>query len=364
MISLCPHCNSRFGGSFPEGSPCHICNGLLDSLTSLLSSAKSAMKKEWETFAISTAIPREISSREEEAWDYSDGESLKSWLNACLSKELEKATGKVYSPTDADGRILIHLESMAADSANEPIFLFGRYKKLVTGICQSRWICLSCNGKGCKKCGGTGKIYEESIEELIGEAAVSETGGTYTLHASGREDVDVLNFAGRPFIIEVKNPASVPPNPDSITKKINSSKKVEVSPMLRAPPGSVKLVSDSHFPKTYRAWIDSDSPLTQEDAQKLLSFDYVLEQRTPSRVAHRRADKFRQRRARVTAAKLEGSTIIADIHADAGTYIKELIHGDKGRTTPSISSFLKKECRCARLDVIRIDDSFLDLSLH
>ncbi len=58
---------------------------------------------------------------------------------------------------------------------------------------------------------------------------------------------------------------------------------------------------------------------------------------------------------------LEGSTIVADIHADAGTYIKELIHSDKGRTSPSISSFLGKECTCTRLDVIKIDDGFLDL---
>ena len=74
---------------------------------------------------------------------------------------------------------------------------------------------------------------------------------------------------------------------------------------------------------------------------------------------HRRADKIRHRHAKILTAKLENSQIIADIKADAGTYIKELIHGDNGRTEPSISSFLSKPCTCARLDVISIEDDFL-----
>ena len=44
-----------------------------------------------------------------------------------------------------------------------------------------------------------------------------------------------------------------------------------------------------------------------------------------------------------------------------GTF--KLIHSDKGRTNPSISSVLGKECTCQRLDVIGIDDEFLNLVL-
>jgi tRNA pseudouridine synthase 10 len=363
MIGLCNHCNSRFGGKFPKGEPCHICGGLLEKLPELLDKAASAIDANWRTFALSTSIPREVLSKEEDAWDHSDGECIKSSLNAFISKELEKKSGKTYSPMDADGRISINLKTLEVSGSNEPVFLFGRYKKLIRGICQSRWICLTCSGRGCKKCNGKGKIYEESIEELIGDAVISESGGKYTLHASGREDVDVLNFAGRPFVLEVKNPSKIYPDLPAIAEKLNLGKKVEVASFTKVPPGFVKLVSDSHFPKTYRAWIESDSPLTKEDAQKLLSFDFVLEQRTPERVAHRRADKIRMRRAKIVSAKLEGSAIAVDVYADAGTYIKELIHSDSGRTKPSVSSFLEKQCRCAGLDVIGIEDDFLNLPL-
>lgn len=372
MISLCSLCNSRFEKDFPPGS-CHICGGKLEALPALLKKAESCIRGEWNTFSLSTTIPKSMLLGEEDAWDYSYGESLKSMLNAFFSRSLQESTGKAYSPLNSDGRVSINLDSMEAEGRNEPLFIFGRYKKLVRGICQSRWPCLKCGGSGCARCGGKGKMYDESVEELIGDAVVSHTGGTYTLHASGREDIDVLNFAGRPFVLEVKNPDSVFPDFSALESEINSPGKVEVSGLRRAAPGSVKLVSDSHFPKTYRAWVGSVSPLTKEDAQKLLSFDFVLAQRTPERVSHRRADKVRKRRARVISASLEDTgngagaqskAIIADIHADAGTYIKELIHGDKGRTSPSFSSFLGKECSCERLDVTRIEDAFLDLVLR
>ncbi len=362
MISLCSTCNSRFKKDFPQG-PCHICENKLDNLTVLLQNAENAMPPEWKTFALSTSIPKKTLAKEEEAWDHSEGECLKNWLNAKLSQHLEKATGKLYSPMNADGRISINLSTLEAKASNEPLFIFGRYKKLVRGICQSKWLCLKCNGSGCKHCNGKGKMYDESIEELMGDAAITQTGGKYEFHASGREDIDVLNFAGRPFILQIKKPTTISINLEQLAQEINSEKKLELTNLKLVPPGSVALVADSHFPKTYRAWIASEEKLTEEDAQKLSTFSFTLNQRTPERVAHRRADKIRHRHAQILSEKLENNQILVDIKADPGTYIKELIHGDNGRTDPSISSFLNKPCTCARLDVISIEDDFLTLHM-
>ena len=205
MIALCSTCNSRFQEDFPKG-PCHICGGTLENLPSLLANAENAMRPQWKTFSLSTRISRQVLAKEEEAWDYSGGDSLKSWLNATISRHLESSTGKAYSPISSDGRITIDFSTLEAEGKNEPVFIFGRYNKLTRGISQSRWVCLKCGGKGCPRCSGKGKMYEESVEELIGDAAVSLTQGDYTLHASGREDIDVLNFAGRPFVLEIKTP--------------------------------------------------------------------------------------------------------------------------------------------------------------
>lgn len=47
-----------------------------------------------------------------------------------------------------------------------------------------------------------------------------------------------------------------------------------------------------------------------------------------------------------------------DIITQAGTYVKELVHGEFGRTEPSISSFIGMEIDIAALDVMNIDLDF------
>ena len=43
--------------------------------------------------------------------------------------------------------------------------------------------------------------------------------------------------------------------------------------------------------------------------------------------------------------------------ASAGTYIKELVHGDLGRTTPSIGEILNTEADILQLDVANVFDN-------
>jgi tRNA pseudouridine synthase 10 len=46
--------------------------------------------------------------------------------------------------------------------------------------------------------------------------------------------------------------------------------------------------------------------------------------------------------------------------ASAGTYIKELVHGDLGRTTPSIGGILGTECDILQLDVSNVFESIYE----
>lgn len=43
--------------------------------------------------------------------------------------------------------------------------------------------------------------------------------------------------------------------------------------------------------------------------------------------------------------------------ASAGTYIKEFVHGDLGRTVPSVGSLLESEADILQLDVTNVYDS-------
>lgn len=82
-----------------------------------------------------------------------------------------------------------------------------------------------------------------------------------------------------------------------------------------------------------------------------------IAQRTPDRVAHRRADLIRRR----TVFEAHSPTIEINeeglkeveftLRCESGTYVKETIHGDSGRTQPCLASMLKSKCRVLWLDV-------------
>ena len=150
-----------------------------------------------------------------------------------------------------------------------PVFVYGRYNKLVRGIPQSRWPCSACRPGGtndkmvveeeggdegdgeeasaavagikrkaadaaaeaevdaagtdadavacepatpptttCKACGGTGLQYPHSVQDLLGSKLVAAfDADDCVFHGMGREDIDVLCLgSGRPCVIELKRP--------------------------------------------------------------------------------------------------------------------------------------------------------------
>jgi tRNA pseudouridine synthase 10 len=86
----------------------------------------------------------------------------------------------------------------------------------------------------------------------------------------------------------------------------------------------------------------------------------TLAQRTPERVAHRRADKIRKRKVVETSEAIIGYDDQGNmfgqfnLRCESGTYVKETIHGDNGRTQPSIASLIGAKCVVEWLDVADI----------
>ena len=92
--------------------------------------------------------------------------------------------------------------------------------------------------------------------------------------------------------------------------------------------------------------------------ETIMSLEGVkLAQRTPERVAHRRADLIRRRTVFEVhppmIEKLSDGTKVIEVtmRCESGTYVKETVHGDSGRTQPSIASLLKAKCEVEWLDV-------------
>lgn len=328
--------------------------------------------KTTKSFAISTLIPEKWLIDEENGLDARlDGksESIKNKLNREIAEFLEKKTKKEYSPSDADVRVVFDL-SVSKNSVKiefEPLFVFGRYKKLIPEISQSRWICSKCEGDGCFKCDWKGKFYE-SVEEFIGDPLKEACKAKdYSLHASGREDTDVVNLAGRPFVLELKAVKNHAPDLKKIAEKINKPKKVSVSDLRIVKRGFVEAVTESHFDKEYTAEVEFEKEVSEAENEKIAALKgVVIEQQTPKRVMHRRADLTRKRKIvelKILNRSDDGKTANVAITAEAGTYIKELINGDSGRTKPSFAGILGFGAKCKKLVVSRIYDEFLDVIL-
>lgn len=71
---------------------------------------------------------------------------------------------------------------------------------------------------------------------------------------------------------------------------------------------------------------------------------------------HRRGrDTCRERRILESSwpGEVEGRPLW-ELQVESGTYVKELVSGDGGRTRPSLSAVLGVPCRCEALDVLEI----------
>jgi tRNA pseudouridine synthase 10 len=144
--------------------------------------------------------------------------------------------------------------------------------------------------------------------------------------------------------------------------------KIEVFDLQYVQKEAVAQVKSAKAEKTYRAVVifeTAEEPPSEGQLKAALAAlnDTEIEQRTPHRVAHRRADLVRRRR--VTSARLvsfdeETQRAVVEVTCDAGLYVKELISGDEGRTKPSLSALLGIPAAVTGLDVL---DVALDLRI-
>lgn len=242
-----------------------------------------------------------------------------------------------------------------------PLFVAGRYRKLSREIPASRWIHHRCRGKGCPECGGTGELNGPSVEELLCGPLLERTGGeSARLHALGREDTDARMLGrGRPFIIEVRRPRRrrVPWTLvlDEVERRAEG-RATWVAPAFVCRE-DVPRLKESAAEKTYRAWVETAAAPPPDAARRIASLTgRVIEQLSPTRVMGRRG-RNSMRRKRIAASRWLGEVDgrwVWEVRAESGTYIKELVSGDGGRTRPSLTTLLEVPARCTALDVLAI----------
>lgn len=244
------------------------------------------------------------------------------------------------------------------------LWLESRYRKLRRGLPQTVFFCPVCKGgrrrrTDCASCGGFGKLTRESVQELIARRllpALQAKAGRF--HGAGREDVDVLMLGrGRPFVFEVVGARRSDVDLEALRREIEQRAEgaIELQPFVRVERQRLVYWKQEHFEKVYRADVAVAALPDAAALARAAAFEGEVVQRTPQRVSHRRADLERRRRLRVLALQPSGPAMLElRVQCQHGTYVKEWISGDEGRTEPSLAGLLGVECRCAQLDVEEI----------
>uniref|UniRef100_K3X1C6 tRNA pseudouridine(55) synthase n=1 Tax=Globisporangium ultimum (strain ATCC 200006 / CBS 805.95 / DAOM BR144) TaxID=431595 RepID=K3X1C6_GLOUD len=238
----------------------------------------------------------------------------------------------------------------------DPVYLQGRYLKFKRGLSQSPWVL---DGV---------RMGESSVEECIGDIALPYfRGASYKFHTAGREDVDVRMLGnGRPFILEIidaKKANLTQEEYQQIQDAVNAANENAVE--IRETKASTKEYfaglqagADSKK-KTYCCVVWSERELTAEAVAKLDAIhDLAIQQETPIRVLHRRTLMTRPKVIHEAKCEvLNKHYMLLRLTTSAGTYVKEFVHGDRGRTLPNVSSILGSNADILQLDVENLLDA-------
>ena len=350
---------------YEEPDGCQLCLGNLLIIERWAERALARLEGiEFKRFVVGSHLPEFLKEQEkglQRRYNLKWAGSLKHDLNREVGKLLEAALPKAeVDLRKPEVAVLLDLVWDRVELKITPLFIYGRYRKLVRGLPQTHWPCRRCRGRGCPECSFTGKQYQESVEELVSPPILEAARGSGSaFHGSGREDIDARMLGeGRSFIVEIREPRVRSLDLHHLEEEINrrAAGKVEVRGLKFVERGMVERLKASLSEKLYRARVRFERPVSAEELQQALQ-DLVgpIEQRTPRRVAHRRADKVRRREVHEIRGELvDEHEALLEMRCDGGLYVKELISGDEGRTNPSLAGILKVPAEVVELDVLEI----------
>ncbi len=348
---------------------CPFCEDLFDDVEPVVGRLLSRFK-EWSfsQMQIGVHLPKDLIKEEDRLrtkFGATGSRPLKSSYVEAIQHALSAALPDVEMVKERpEVMVLIDSLTLRVEVDVRPVFVYGRYRKLDRGIPQTRWPCRACRGRdgGCESCEGSGLQYRDSVQDLIGEPAREMFDAEQTsFHGMGREDIDVRCLGrGRPFVLELKRPRRRTTDLQVLTDAIVNSAdgKVSVSELRMSMRNEVSRIKETRAEKSYTIRFTVDGGI-EDEATAIAAMESLagveLSQQTPKRVAHRRADMVRKRTVvAVSDVTIDGDELEFRVRCQAGTYVKELVHSDDGRTKPSVAGLLGAACEVLSLDVEEI----------
>ena len=239
---------------------------------------------------------------------------------------------------------------------HQPVFIGGRYNKYSRELSQSPWVI-----DGVKK-------TKYSVQELIIPVIQQKFScKDIKFSSSGREDSDVRMLGnGRPFLLEIIEPkvSSVGFTSDGLAEveqSINQNSydliKVRNLQLIDKDKTAAIKYGEENKRKRYSALIATKKPITTDQLCCLNDTrELIILQKTPIRVLHRRPLLTRQRMIHsMNTQYINEQHFLLHLCTSAGTYVKEFVHSDLGRTVPNLCSILKQQVDIINLDVEEVE---------
>ncbi|CAI49286.1 tRNA pseudouridine synthase Pus10 [Natronomonas pharaonis DSM 2160] len=341
----------------PEAD-CWVCEGICDRFEEFADRVVDALgETELYTYQVGTRVPPLVAEndrllRAEAGLAEDAGEPLKTELNREVGRRVGARLDADVDFERPDVQFLLDLDADTVEVQRNSLAIYGRYRKLERDIPQTEW-----------------DRYDESVAELISPPFLSAFRGTEAVfHGAGREDVDALMLGtGRPFVLEIKQPRRRQADLEALREEAHdhADGKVEIENLTAVTYEMVERVKEHDGDKTYRATVEFGAAVDESDFEAALAEldGTTIEQRTPHRVDHRRADLVRERTVLDIDGELEADhAATVEVHGEGGLYIKELMSGDEGRTEPSLAGLLGVGATVTALDVLAVegvDEPFL-----
>lgn len=341
---------ARYYGIEVERRSCHICGDRIElMLPDLVKKAAERLGGiEFSSLVVGVKQGSSIEAREREVIEYLNTDSweeVRREVRREVGKALQRLTGVSAEFREPDVVVLLDLDKLDVEVMPQPVYVRGRYVKGGRMISQLPWI----TREGSLK-------YSRNVADAVKEALMPLfSGDGMVLHAAGREDADARMLGwGRPFIAEVTSPRRRRP---ALPKRAGEYPWIVLSFEGLARHSDVTRVKTSRPMKAYRVVALVHGGVSEEDVKEVEEKlkGAIVRQLTPRRVLRRKKEYPRERRVVDIRGRVLGSYIAEFfLIVESGLYVKELFHGDEGRTEPSVASILGREVEVLFLDVLEV----------
>jgi tRNA pseudouridine synthase 10 len=338
---------------------CFICQ---DSMHSLKENSVKILEQlkdyEFDDFLIGAKLPKDFIEREDSLrakFKLRGGEAIKSEITREIGKIVASKTGKRVNFHKPDMTILVNLVSGGIDLNPKPLFVYGRYLKMVRGFPQKRRKCRNCRGKGCSECEYTGFSKEQSVEQILAQNLIERFGakGAKFTWVGGESSESLVLGNGRPFYAEIVKPKLRHTDESEMLEEKESGiilKKIKIIDEIpkRSPNFMVKVSAHIKFDE-------------EIDEEKLYTLKEKL-QNSEVKVIPLKKKPFMKKIYEFDVEMINKREAKATFKCDGGLNIKRLISGfysnvgkDLLEITPNVSEVIGIKADCDAFDILNVE---------